>query len=56
MASPRLCGLRNTAPLVVQLVVVAGALRWERGDGAPEMAPGEARQDGKQARHDGDGE
>ena len=30
--------------------------RWEGGGGVPETAPGEARQDGKQARHDGDGE
>ena len=30
--------------------------RWEGGGGAPKTAPGEARQDGKRARHDGDGE
>ena len=30
--------------------------RWEGGDGVPERAPGEARQDGKQARRGGDGE
>ena len=30
--------------------------RWEGGDGAPEIGPGEARRDGEQARHDGGGE